>query len=87
VVLGHRLGAALAAPPGGRWVLARRRPTPAVLHSLVPGRWSRPEADPRYTTLWQDIKTAMGCFTILLLPFILALVVLSIEFLLRLFDR
>jgi hypothetical protein len=43
-------------------------PPPALRHSDAPCRWSRPGSDPRFPTLSQDLRTAMGCFAVLFLP-------------------
>jgi serine/threonine protein kinase len=74
-VLGNPLASARIDQLSRRSPSTRSRPAPATLHFIVPWRWSRPASDPRYRTLWQDIKTAMGCFAILLLPFLVALII------------
>jgi hypothetical protein len=76
VVLGDPLSSRRVEQLTRRSALTRARPTPATLQFIVPWRWSRPEADPAYRTLWQDIRVALGCVTLLLLPGILALIIL-----------
>ena len=58
-------------PAGEPAPATRSSSTPATLNFIVPWRWSRPEADPSYTTLWQDIRLAL----LLASPFILLLII------------
>jgi hypothetical protein len=78
-MLGHDLPIARRKWPA---MSTPQRPTPALLHHIVPGRWSRPEADPCFTTPSQDITVAMIVFAVLLSPFWLAGIICFISHLL-----
>jgi hypothetical protein len=69
MVLGHRLSPAHVAELTRRWGPARQGP--AMLHHFVPWRWGRPEADPFYRTIWQDLKAVL----IFMLPFLVILII------------
>lgn len=86
-VLGHPLASAQVEQMTRQSALTRSRPTPAALLFIVPWRWSRPESAPGYTTVWQDLKVALGCGAILLLPFVAAAIILLYKFLSGLFTR
>ncbi len=70
-VLGHPLASAHVEQPTGQSAFTRSRPAPAMLNSIVPGRWSRPASDPGYRTIGQDVRLVMGCAT----PFIILLII------------
>ena len=72
IVLGHPLASA-----GNRQVTRRSasaHAAPATLGFVVPWRWRRPEANPFYRTLWQDIRVALGCVSIPLIIIIIGLI-------------
>ena len=78
-VLGHPLSALPLQRLSRPSTLNGLRPATAALNFIVPWRWRRPESYPGYTTLWQEIKVAMGCASILLMPAIMALIILLLK--------
>ena len=78
-VLGQHPAPARSERPAGQPILTRSRPVPATVHFMIPWRWSRPASSPGYSTLWQDLKVALGCVTILLLPGIIAVIILLLK--------
>ena len=59
--------------------MARLAPAPAALSFIIPWRWHRPASYPGYTTLWQEIKVAMGCAAIFLMPAIMAAIIVILK--------
>jgi hypothetical protein len=69
VVLGHSVGRSQGSQLSPRWGPAR--PGSAMLHNFVPWSWTRPEGDPLYRSIWQDIKVIV----LVMLPVLVVLII------------